>query len=65
MSLQEAFPFCIWIPWHKKKIMSSDKALESYKEKGIHWNPNLTKCTGIGTSAILNDFHLGVSTSLP
>ena len=27
--------------------MSSDKALDSYKEKGIHWNPNLTKCTEI------------------
>ena len=28
--------------------MSSDKALVSHKEKGIHWNPNLTKCTEIG-----------------
>ena len=28
--------------------MSSDKALDSYKEKGIHCNYNLTKCTGIG-----------------
>ena len=26
---------------------SLDKALDSYKEKGIHWNLNLTKCTGI------------------
>ena len=33
-----------------KKQMSSDKALDSYKEKSIHWNPNLTKCTGIGKS---------------
>ena len=33
-------------------ILSSDKALDSYKEKGIHWNPNLTKCTGIGKSLL-------------
>ena len=31
-------------------IMSSDKALDSYREKGIHWNYNLTQCTGIGKS---------------
>ena len=30
-----------------KYIKSSDKALDSYKEKGIHWNLNLTKCTWI------------------
>ena len=28
-------------------IKSLDKALHSYKEKGIHWNLNLTKCTWI------------------
>ena len=28
-------------------IKSLDKALDSYKEKGIHWNLNLTKCTWI------------------
>ena len=32
--------------------MSSDKALDSYKEKGIHWNLNLTKCIGIGKSLL-------------
>ena len=32
--------------------MSSDKALGSYKEKGIHWNLNLKKCTGIGKSLL-------------
>ena len=32
--------------------MSSDKVLDGYKEKGIHWNPNLTKCTGIGKSLL-------------
>ena len=32
--------------------MSSDKALDSYKEKGIHCNPNLTNCTGIGKSLL-------------
>ena len=35
-----------------KYIKSSDKALDSYKEKGIHWNLNLTKCTGIGKSLL-------------
>ena len=33
-------------------VKSSDKALDSYKEKGIHWNVNLTKCTGIGKSLL-------------
>ena len=33
-------------------VNSSDKALDSYKEKGIHWNVNLTKCTGIGKSLL-------------
>ena len=33
-------------------IKSSDKALDSYKEKGIHWNLNLRKCTGIGKSLL-------------
>ena len=28
-------------------IKSLDKALDSYKEKGIHLNLNLTKCTWI------------------
>ena len=32
--------------------MSSDKALDSCKGKGINWNPNLTKCTGIGKSLL-------------
>ena len=32
--------------------MSSDKALDSYKEKGIHWSLNLTKCSGIGKSLL-------------
>ena len=32
--------------------MSSDKALYSHKKKGIHWNPNLTKCAGIGKSLL-------------
>ena len=27
-------------------------ALDSYKEKGIHWNPNLKKNTGIGKSLL-------------
>ena len=30
--------------------MSSDQALDSYKKKGIHWNPNLTKRTEIEKS---------------
>ena len=31
---------------------SSGKALDSYKEKGIHWNPDLAKCTWIGKSLL-------------
>ena len=46
-------------------IKSSDKALDSYKEKVIHWNLNLTECRDREISDILNDFYIGVSTSLP
>ena len=31
-------------------IMSLDKASDSFKEKGIHWKHNSTKCTGFGKS---------------
>ena len=30
--------------------MSFDKASDNFKEKGIHWKHNFTKCTGIGKS---------------